>query len=333
VCDVDATWSCACSSGWTGADCSLQDCPTARSWFSYPTADEKGHSVEVECSAAGICDPATGECSCNLDIFTGGACEFMACPGSGNCFGHGECLSMAQLALAAEDNGEATDITYGLDPNNAHTWDAHRVLGCLCDDGYTGHDCKQRTCPLGDDPGTYDDVKELQLLQCKADGGTFTLEFRQAKTWPIPWNATSTELEWYIEALATVTDVEVAIKGRTDGLTPVACDGTGESVVEVVFVTEHADVPALVGDTTALVSAVNNFWFVKADGDTLTANAVTYTSVAGTTENVECSNRGTCDRATGLCVCFKGYASGDGQGGEGNQGDCGYQISSKGGVV
>ena len=38
-------------------------------------------------------------------------------------------MTMAELALGAEDNGDATDYTYGEDPNEASTWDAHRVFG------------------------------------------------------------------------------------------------------------------------------------------------------------------------------------------------------------
>jgi hypothetical protein len=41
-------------------------------------------------------------------------------------------------------------------------------------------------------------------------------------------------------------------------------------------------------------------------------NGVTaYVDQKGTTENVECGNRGLCDQSTGICECFKGYTDDD----------------------
>ena len=52
------------------------------------------------------------------------------CPGSGlPCSGNGKCLSMRQAA--------------GLHGRTYDNWDAQRVFGCVCDDGFEGHDCSQ----------------------------------------------------------------------------------------------------------------------------------------------------------------------------------------------
>jgi len=49
-------------------------------------------------------------------------------------------------------------------------------------------------------------------------------------------------------------------------------------------------------------------------------------TVQGTTEFIECSGQGTCDRLTGICACYPGFSSSDGSGDGitvGNRGDCG----------
>eukprot|EP00939_MAST-03C_sp_MAST-3C-sp1_P000406 g406.t1 len=48
------------------------------------------------------------------------------------------------------------------------------------------------------------------------------------------------------------------------------------------------------------------------------------TTQQGTYENVECSDRGTCDYSTGVCACFPQFASSDGRGGPGSIRDCGH---------
>lgn len=93
----------------------------------------------------GTCDRVSGECAC-VDGFEGSACDRMSCPGttsateaetSGSdgtydasetaCTGHGQCLTMSMLAEAADENGVATEYTYGATPNDAFTWDHDMV--------------------------------------------------------------------------------------------------------------------------------------------------------------------------------------------------------------
>ena len=135
-------------------DCSLRQCPFYKAWFDVPSAHQQAHNV-AECSNMGICDNTRGECVCQ-EGFTGGACERKICPKDQGrtCTGHGECLSMGQLAQHASHNGEAVSATYGVKPNDYYRWDFDMMFGCKCDPGYNGVNCATRTCPLGDDPRT-----------------------------------------------------------------------------------------------------------------------------------------------------------------------------------
>lgn len=329
VCD-ETSLRCSCSDGWTGGDCSERTCPKGLSWFSYPTDENTAHSVYATCSDMGICDSATGVCKCHA-AFYGEACEYMSC--GGGCSGHGRCLSMAELALRAESNGDATDYTYGLDANNPHTWDAHRVMGCMCDEGFGGYDCSLRLCPRGDDPATYDDSPEIQILQCIADGGSFTLAFRQQETSAIPHNATAAEVEAALELLSSVTDVSVALLNSS-----AVCTTGGEGLVSISFDTVFGDVPAVCADISELRDDTNSngnpgtgVIAIAVDGESIHNT----TSVMGTTENDYCNNRGICDFRTGECHCFMSWASSDGKGNIGDRGDCGYrnQFNTNGGRI
>ena len=231
------------------------------------------------------------------------------------CSGHGQCLSMAELALAANDNGDATDYTYGVDPNNPRTWDGHRIYGCRCDPGFEGYDCSLRVCPKGDDPGTYGQHAAVHLLQCEATNGSFTLSFRQSVTGPIPYNASLAELSAALNGLPTIRGgLSLSFSSGTH-----ACTGSGSNSINATFVSVFGKVPVIKTNTSSLVN--DN----KGGGEG--SGTVTITeSVQGTTENDVCSNRGLCDTATGVCECFLGFSSSDGRNHEGPLGECGYRV-------
>lgn len=269
---------------------------------------------------------------------------------------------MSEQAIWADKNGDATAYTYGDDPNNFYTWDAHRVFGCKCDEGYSGYDCSLRDCPRGNDLGTYEDHVEVQVLQCIADGGAFVLGFRQAETIRLPYNATDAEVEAALEDLTTLTDLNVTfydylglvnetvldeatntshwemVPTVTIAHTNEACNTSGNRMMVITFETTHADLPGLIRDVSVLSDDVNDSGNlntgvinIATDGETMQG----ITSIKGTTENEYCNNRGICDLTTGVCHCFFAWASSDGKGNLGKLGDCGFRndINSIGGKV
>ncbi|RYH20346.1 hypothetical protein EON65_23695 [archaeon] len=309
-CRNNPTYTCECSDGWTGADCSERVCPKDLAWFGLPEADNKAHlATYLECSGVGLCDRSTGMCSCNLG-FTGSACSRLACPGINadtpeGCNGHGRCVDMYTLAKINTKNGVLQNYTYGTIPNNPHTWDANRVFGCECDEGYEGYDCSLNTCPTGDDPLTRGQYDEQQILSCTDSDaeGSIVLTFRDAVTTPLLPTATTQQVKRALEALTTIEEVvvETVDPSATDSL----CTTSGNQFI-ITFLTERGNLPMI----TSVMQNIDSF--------TITEYA------AGGKENFVCSGRGLCNHETGQCECFVGYGSSDGKGGAGSKRDCGY---------
>lgn len=259
TCSGFPSYGCDCYEGWTDGDCSVRTCPQGPAWFDYPTDNDVAHAL-AECSNKGSCDRKTGLCVCQ-SLFEGSACERMTCPGKtsplGVCSGHGRCLAMTSLAEFARDNGDPTPHTYGANPNNPATWDAHMVAGCMCDEGYTGYECSQRTCPTGNDitlleadPVRKDEQQELACQLLSSVGApTFVLTFRGSATRPLRYDASAAEVKDALEALPTIGRVDVTYSTSL-GPNPPGPDNfcvAGPTPQRTVFQfrTEHGDLPPL----------------------------------------------------------------------------------------
>lgn len=154
---------------WTGADCSLRTCARGVSWTTVATDSTASvatdsnldglcdHAEEAECSDQGLCDRATGICSC-FPGYEGSSCQRTQCPNE--CSGHGTCRSNEDFAydfsIAKSSQTSVSDTfnsffseyiaTYG------GAWDSGMHFGCKCDAGYRGADCSLVECPSAADP-------------------------------------------------------------------------------------------------------------------------------------------------------------------------------------
>ncbi|DAZ96526.1 TPA: hypothetical protein N0F65_008077, partial [Lagenidium giganteum] len=256
---------CDCFAGYTSYDCSDRQCPFAAPWFDYAHANDDIRSVPRECSNRGICDRGSGRCQCQR-AFSGVACERLnLCVN--NCNGHGKCRSMRDIGPLRNDVNLFYTATYTL-------WDADRVLGCVCDDGYYGVDCSLRQCPYGDDPITTGQVDEVQALSCLCGSctGTYTLTFRGQTTRALDVaSETAATLKAALDDLSTIRSVTVTLDGGTT-----VCSNTGVSAL-ITFTHEHGDVPSLI--VTSSVTGGTSSIAVQADGATATygTNAATQT--------------------------------------------------------
>ncbi|KAF1786557.1 EGF-like domain, extracellular [Phytophthora cactorum] len=289
-----STGRCTCFPGFGGATCASRLCPTGAAWVDRAWAVDKAHQPS-QCSAMGRCDRSTGACTCESG-FEGVACERLSCPNL--CSGNGRCISMRDAATLQDDRNFFVSTTYSL-------WDADKIMGCQCDPGFTGFDCSQRECPKGDNPLTTGQAYAIQDVTCVCNTctGTFALSFRGRVTANLASTATSSDLKIALEALDNIYGVSVV------AATPL-CSTSG-TITSIIFTNNPGDLPKL--------HVINNL----SNGATVAVG----TSQVGTRENAYCSNRGSCDFATGVCKCVAGFASGDGAmpPSAGRRGDCGYQ--------
>lgn len=118
------------------------------------------HHPERECSDQGLCDRATGLCSCFAG-YTGSSCQRTTCPD--DCSGHGTCRSNRDFAYdwaiakttqmhkkGIQDHTELFKEIYFASYDEA--WDSDKHWGCKCDDGYRGPSCALVECPSYADP-------------------------------------------------------------------------------------------------------------------------------------------------------------------------------------
>ena len=297
------TWRCNCTTGFSGADCSLRECPTGRAWFDEATATNVAHADGTECSNRGVCDHVTGLCKCQGG-FLGAACERLACaqgigPGetvAKNCTGNGMCKSMYQLAQLTTTNGELQSYTYGA-TNTSATWDAHMIYGCHCGTGFVhmhykppdvktmlSYDCSFVACPQGDNPKT--PTKEVQTLTCIGTAGTFTLSFGGQTTAVLAWDATAVTVQAALNALngaiqggVTVTySTGAAACAASPGVDLVVTfNGNGGDLAALAFDLAPTGQTALAGGSMTVVETTKGSQLQNFEKQTLTCTATSGT--------------------------------------------------------
>lgn len=177
-------------------------------------------------------------------------------------------------------------------------------------------------CPFGDDPETYHDLPERQVVKCtSAATGKYTLSFRGKR---VSFLADMTEEEWetaFNSVLPTYSSVVVQFvyfngsDAKRVAAGGVGCyDRQGEPPVAYIvvdFAGVHGNVPAI--EVVSIVPLQGS-----RPGMTIYHRETVEHDLAaydGTTEKLECSNRGHCDRKRGTCRCFENFFPSDGQGG------------------
>jgi hypothetical protein len=336
----------------------------------------------AECSGRGSCERGTGQCSC-FGGFTGSACQRSEC--AADCSGNGVCLTAKEVAAGSRVNPTAATTgrnyrvstyfaTYNTYSGLANTftynhWDSDKSQMCVCDSGFTGHDCSMRSCPLGRDPlvaassicGNEPCRAEVQALYIKlkvaaaSNPDPLTIRFgyqdkygvNPARTLfsnPLTLDAGQTAFayrEQISRAFNTfpnniLANVNISVSAAEDGVTgalvntmypqmqalsdandiiefkidfglgpqgdvePVSVHYVSGALATFDFGSVHdvSGARASVTGTSAQTPAAGAFFSTVADQ---------LEPLNGNTPYTECSNRGICDHAAGVCDCFTGY--------------------------
>lgn len=279
---------CECYSGFQGVSCADRTCQKGHPWIG-------DHDTYTECSSKGTCNRKDGTCEC-YDGFEGTACQRMSCVN--DCSGHGQCLTQNYFF------------------SDANAWDQTMIQGCSCDPGFQGLDCSERMCHKGDDPLTEGNVlPQIQKITISlGDNGAeqqVILGFTSLGT-------TETHFTWAMQATSiSPISIKEALEALPNQVVPsvtVEYDTSGGATTDTsrVFKVTFDD-PMNSGDQNMLTvvssACTNNGCATISNGiNGGGSTSVTVHQSAGSDNEASvCSNRGTCDTETGLCVCFNGY--------------------------
>lgn len=298
---------CTCFPGFTGPDCSERYCKFGVAWVDGSSADPHTYA---ECSNKGICNRATGECSC-FEGYEGAACVRSVCPNK--CSGHGTCEYIQDLG------------SY----NNASTaWDYNKIQGCRCDGGWGGDDCSKRLCPRGDDPLTYvadttkGDIWVVHIDIPTASVTTFDTHFIVTDLYgtthvsrPFQLDSTVSNMEDNVAEALNAMEVFQSTFVPADGdidvnlVASIGKDGLYSRFSVYIYLNNPARVNLItVADEPCEDAGCypkhTNHW-----GDDVTGyvESSVWQAADPLLETDVCSNRGLCNADTGKCSCFEGF--------------------------
>jgi hypothetical protein len=223
-------------------------------------------------------------------------------------------------------------------------WSASKFQACRCDGGWGGSDCSQRQCPRGDDPETVcdedlgNDVQEITCTDIPVDTQTyFSLRLTDqlghrfsTRAIVAPAHADSTtDVGRLANAQAVSASIQTALEALPNFAVPqvevsrneATFDYEGPSASPTKINTVTYEVTFRDPRTSGALPLMDVFYLqscasgVQPKFEPATAApdfACTVTRKATTAgvayrENLECSNRGLCNRKTAECNCFDGY--------------------------
>jgi hypothetical protein len=236
---------CECFDGYSGIDCGTTGCPDdcsgngrcmtiAEMAISDPS--RSGNTIAVERGSHFVSTELTPDVAVGDTVYLGEQADY----DSATAYTVTGVVSKMSTSTAIGNQGFTVSpraqksLPFGsalYTVGNYNLWDANKVAGCVCDDGFSGHNCGSMKCPVGADPldvtgedkenshsstftanpSTYTKQNERQMLTMDSSrgalSGTFTLTFTSVNGEKKTTTSISTAPE--LTSTVTVSGVEL----------------------------------------------------------------------------------------------------------------------------
>eukprot|EP00163_Fabomonas_tropica_P007935 TRINITY_DN1756_c0_g1_i2.p1 TRINITY_DN1756_c0_g1~~TRINITY_DN1756_c0_g1_i2.p1 ORF type:complete len:687 (-),score=104.58 TRINITY_DN1756_c0_g1_i2:13-2073(-) len=289
ICD-SVSGLCQCPKPWHGADCSIRSCPN-------------------ECSGNGQCDEQTGKCQCNTG-YTGSDCGTStlsvlpdqitrrACPNG--CSGRGRCVAGECQCMAPWNGTDCSERPCPGDCSGFGVCDKSTGF-CKCDLGRGGCDCSE------DASATLEhDVQVTQAI--KKGEYHFYRMFSQAVEASLNVTAVPATIDSDVDIFISQNDI-YPTRDRHLWVSDQAATGA-PGTESLTLSSEDPNVqPGLF--YVGVYGATAGTYTIRAQLSCIVGDTLSFSCGSEVPCMAGCNGRGTCDPATGACLCHSDAWEGD----------------------
>jgi len=236
---------CECFDGYSGVDCGTTSCPNdcsgngrclTISEMAKAAPTKSGNTIEVERGSHLVSTELTPDVAVGDTVYLGEQADY----GSATAYtvtGIVSVMSTVDTSNVVTALGKQgftvspraqVSLPFGsalYKVGNYRLWDANKIAGCVCDDGFSGHDCSSRSCAAGADPldvtgedkmnshssestttpSTYPKTNERQMLTMDSSRGALSGNFALTFTSTNGEKWTTADIPTAVELSSTVS--------------------------------------------------------------------------------------------------------------------------------